>query len=375
MKHLLQNSRARKPVVTALLLACLLLASSGCSYRKGERWKFAGWDVRKAVGMSPSKPKPETPTRLVTTWTEAVHNRAGETPKRGFGGRLAFFKNGSEDPVRVEGQLVIYAFDESGEDPYRTEPTKRYIFPAEQLTVYESDSTLGPTYNIWLPWDQAGGIERKISLIARFEPKDGPIIVGEQTRHLLSGSSPDSASRQLASTVQPGPGQLNLARYQAPATSGAPASSLAVGGEHSVMTTPTPDPLTTTLIPLPRKLSATPGPSLLASRAQQEVIAAARMPVVTSMAVTRNQSDAFVQTATATDPVQPMQPTTQQAFAAQAVWQSPVGTSGGYLPQSAPLPGLTAPGQPAVGSTAPGQPPSTGFQSPLRRAPGQPIGR
>jgi hypothetical protein len=378
MKQLLQFSRAPKSATSALLLISLLLSSTGCSFRKGERWKFAGWDIRKAVGMAPSKPAPETPTRLVTTWTEAVLNRPGETPQRGFGGRLAFFKNGNEDPVRVEGQLVIYAFDESGDDPYKTEPTKRYIFPADQLAVYESESTVGPTYNIWLPWDEAGGVERKVSLIARFEPKDGAIVVGEQTRHLLSGTSPAGAARQqMASTIQPGPSHLELARYQAPAptANGAQAGGLPMGAEHSVMTAPAPDPLTTTSIPLPRKLPATPGPSLLASRAQQQAIAAARMPAFTSMSTAPTQSSGPVQTASGINAVQPLQPATQQSFAAQAVWQTPVGTSAGYLPPTAPAPGSVHRRHSAVESAAPGQPPSTGFQSPLPRAPEQPFGQ
>jgi hypothetical protein len=365
MKHIFSIPVTPAKAVASLLAIGLLLASAGCSLGKGDRWKFATWDVRKAVGLKGDQPDPEIPTRLVTTWTEAVLNRTGEMPKRGFGGRLAFFKNGSEDPVRVDGQLVIYAFDESGDDPYKTEPTKRYIFPAEQLTLYESESKLGPGYNIWLPWDEVGGVERKISLIARFEPKDGAIIVGEQTRHLLSGVAKPAVGdvESMARTTQPvAAPNVNLARYQASTASNAipPPAQTPVASQHSILspTTTSADPLATTSIPLPRKVSATPGPSLWASRVQQHTFATPQMQTFNMSPSTQA----------------PLQTAAPQGYAAQAVWHSPVAPTAGYSPAT-PLPGSNQPVPSAVGAAVPASPPSAGFQSSQPLAPTQPVGR
>jgi hypothetical protein len=266
--------------------------------------------------------------------------------------------------VRVDGQLVIYAFDESGEDPYRTEPTKRHIFPAEQLSVYESDSKLGPGYNIWLPWDEVGGYERKVSLIARFEPKDGPIIVGEQTKHLLSGIAKPAIAdgESLAHGSQPtAASSVNLTRYQAsmPA-SGAATSPMSGMGQRSILSPATtqPDPLATTSIPLPRKVSATPAPSLWANRVQRPTFSTPSM-----------QSYSM--------PPSTQAPSHQAAipqYAAQAAWQSPATATAGYL-QAAPLPGPSQPGQQVVGPAVPGQPLSAGYQSPQPPALTRPFGR
>lgn len=365
MKQTFPNSVSPTSVATGLVLIGLLIATTGCGMGKGDRWKFASWDVRRAVGLKGDKPDPETPTRLVTTWTEAVHNRTGETPKRGFGGRLAFFKNGSEDPVRVDGQLVIYAFDESGEDPYRTEPTKRYIFPAEQLSVYESESKLGPGYNIWLPWDEVGGYERKVSLIARFEPKDGPIIVGEQTKHLLSGIAKPAIAdgESWADGSQPtAASPANLARYQAstPASGAAATSPMSGMGQRSILSPATTqaDPLATTSIPLPRKVSATPAPSLWANRVQQPTFST---PSMQSYSMSPSTQASLQQSAS-------------PQYAAQAAWQSPATATVGHL-QAAPLPGPSQPGQSAAGPAVPGQPPSAGYQSPQPPALTRPFGR
>src|SRR5688572_3063476 len=146
------------------LLILVAWACAGCA-GKSKGWKFAKWDVRRAVGMKPDKPDPEIPERLVATWTDAVLNTAGQPSKRGFGGRLIFFKKDSKDPVRVEGQLVVYAFDETDRESYETAPTRRYVIPTEQLAKQESPSKLGASYSVWLPWDEVGGPQKKISLI------------------------------------------------------------------------------------------------------------------------------------------------------------------------------------------------------------------
>lgn len=133
-------------------------------------------------------PPVKTPARIITSWTHTVLHRTGQKPQRGFGGRLLFFERGSDESVRVEGQLVIYAFDETNRSPHNTQPTRRYIYPPEQFARLESPSKLGPSYSVWMPWDEVGGEQKHISLIARFEPVDGPLVVGEQTRHFLPGA-------------------------------------------------------------------------------------------------------------------------------------------------------------------------------------------
>ena len=127
------------------------------------------------------------PAQVVGTWTEAVLHKNGEGT-RGFGGRLYFYERGSTKPIRVTGQLVVYAFEEHGRAAADNKPSKRYVFPAEQFAKHESQSEIGTSYSIWLPWDKAGGTQTEVSLIARFEPSQGGgLVVSDQTHHRLPG--------------------------------------------------------------------------------------------------------------------------------------------------------------------------------------------
>jgi len=185
----MKNTMTNRSVTKWAIYLALVATTTGCSMGKQEGWSFTkAWDVRRAIGLEKDElAPPQVPSRLVSTWTDTTLNRQGETPKRGFGGRLLFFNEASEDAIRVAGQLVVYAYDDSGRMAHETQPTRRFVFPTEQFTRHESESKVGPSYSVWLPWDEVGGAQKNISLIARFEPTGGPLVVGEQTRHLLPG--------------------------------------------------------------------------------------------------------------------------------------------------------------------------------------------
>ena len=249
------NNRLRSAAwATSLLGLIALTTATGCAGKSSKsKWSFSNWDVKKAVGMKPEKPEPELPDRMVATWTDTTLSTAGQSAKRGFGGKLMFFKRSSEDPVRVEGNLVVYAFDETDRPDHETHPTRRYIFPMEEFVRHESDSTLGPAYSFWLPWDEVGGQQRHISLIAKFEPKDGAVVIGEQTRHLLPGLTidPNAGKPQVAKIVQTESGeQVRLAAYSGQAAATIPPGA----GEHSVVAPTKQREMSTATIPLPKRL-------------------------------------------------------------------------------------------------------------------------
>jgi hypothetical protein len=243
-----------------VLLLLLAAATLGCATNSKNKWKFASLDPRRTLGLKKEeeKPEPQVPTRLVATWTEAVLNTAGEAPKRGFGGRIAFFTRESKDPVRVDGQLVVYAFDETGRQSHETQPTRRYVFPADEVVRHESETALGPAYSFWLPWDEVGGPQKNISLIARFEPQGGPIVIGEQTRHFLPGSSLDAQAPQYARDHRTD--MLNgvrLASYADPMQQ-SPVPDLAepLGAQANSIVDPTgKGPISASTIPLPPRLA------------------------------------------------------------------------------------------------------------------------
>ena len=49
----------------------------------------------------------------------------GAKPQRGFGGRIMFYESEDKKPILVDGQLVVYAFDETEAASRRTDNNQR----------------------------------------------------------------------------------------------------------------------------------------------------------------------------------------------------------------------------------------------------------
>ena len=177
-----------KSSVTSLLPLLLTFLLSGCS----------SLDLSGDWQWSISDDKPQIPTEIVDVWTNDVLHRSGEASKRGFGGRLMFYNEEDETPIKVEGALTVYLFDDHGEDPMREEPVHKFIFPAETLDKHYSKSKLGHSYSFWLPVDEVGGVEKKLTIIARFELTRGGRLLAKPSTHILPGKPVDE---QLASPM------------------------------------------------------------------------------------------------------------------------------------------------------------------------------
>lgn len=200
----------------ALSLVCLtVLAASGCS----------------SLGKMPSMPwedeEPEykVPLKMVVTWKDAVRYNPNDPPTRGFGGRIHFYDE-TQKPVRVQGSLTIYGYDDARHGDIDTErPDRKFVFDAEKMQSHYSMSKLGHSYSFWIPWDRAGGEQKEITLAPFFRTEMGQVIMSEQSKHLLMGVAKKEENQAPQPQYQPSPSdqvmpevaQVNFQRNVAPA--------------------------------------------------------------------------------------------------------------------------------------------------------------
>jgi hypothetical protein len=172
----------------------------------------ARFDLSKNIPWVQGKDgKFEQPMKVVAVWTDTVMTQENRGATRGFGGRLMFYGAQENQPIKVAGTLTIYAFDETQRDPANVVPDRKFVFTNEQFAKHYSKSPLGHSYSVWLPWDQAGGEQREISLIVRFTPTKGGVVASDQSKQLLPGrtvlakQTPPGSTPQVsgASPVQP----------------------------------------------------------------------------------------------------------------------------------------------------------------------------
>jgi hypothetical protein len=172
-------------------LVCLTFAA-GCTQL----------DLRQPLAaILPAGDKPQPPTKVVAVWTDALAQHPAKRATRGFGGRLMFFGRDPGETVRVDGTLVVYAFEgKKG----KAKPDRKYVFKPEQFVNHYSESKLGHSYSVWIPWDEAGGSQQDVALVCRFDPVEGAPVVSEQALVTLPGlpQSIDAQDTPRASHVE-----------------------------------------------------------------------------------------------------------------------------------------------------------------------------
>jgi hypothetical protein len=168
---------------TNLMVVCVItLSLSGCKSMTNWTGKLPWSSQESKIAESAY----QTPARMATIWVPDVMTLPNGQTNRGFGGRF-FFYNPMNEAIPVEGQLVVYAYDDTDKLQTTQKPTRKYVFNPEQFTTHFSESHFGASYSIWISWDDVGGEEKAISLMPVFTTTSGHVVMGQQAMNVLPG--------------------------------------------------------------------------------------------------------------------------------------------------------------------------------------------
>ncbi len=184
----------RASVITCFVGALLLAMTTGCQIAPKD--KPMKWPWKK----DQSKPLPD---RMLPVWTDTVLHQPNQPGVRGFGGRIYFYAKDETDPIEIDGSLAVYVFDADDINVNSQKPLRKFVFTVDQFNEHMSKTSIGPSYSIWLPWGEIGGPPLRLSLIARFEGRDGGTTISDPTIKLLPGVPAEEPSDETASTSKP----------------------------------------------------------------------------------------------------------------------------------------------------------------------------
>lgn len=182
-----------------MLLGWSLMLFTGCQAISKDWVKKLPWmDQTSKVQES----KYQTPVKMVALWSPAMYNTPGKPATRGFGGRLYFY-NSKNETVPVEGQLVVYGFNDTNKNRSHHAADRRLAFTPEQFSTHFSPTEMGASYSVWIPWDEVGNPQTEISLLPIFTASSGQVVVGQQSLNLLPGpETPNPEPRVEHSIIQ-----------------------------------------------------------------------------------------------------------------------------------------------------------------------------
>ena len=165
-----------------ILLAASVSLASGCTGMTKNLSSAMPWGKSQIA-----EGKYQAPVKMAVLWSPAMYTATGKKPTRGFGGRIYFY-NAKNEPVPVQGQLVVYCFDDTKKTNDRKQPDRRVAFTPEQFTSHYSPTQLGASYSVWVPWDAMGNEQAEISLLPIFTAATGQVVMGPQSLGLLPGA-------------------------------------------------------------------------------------------------------------------------------------------------------------------------------------------
>jgi len=187
--------------ITIAVLSLVAVCCSGCKTLSPPNWAKAWYTVEDPKLAESKYPRP---VRIAVVWSPAMLNTPGKKPTRGFGGRMYFY-DAANKAVPVEGQLVVYGYDDSQQRTEGKTPDRKYAFTPEQFTKHFSETELGASYSVWLPWDEVGGPQVDISLVPIFTATSGQLVVGQSSKNLLPGPTTENSPTHFEHLTLPLP--------------------------------------------------------------------------------------------------------------------------------------------------------------------------
>jgi hypothetical protein len=205
---------AMKPIHMFIAAAILTAACcAGCKTFTPPNWA-KGWYTVEEPKIAESKYA--RPVRMAVIWSPALLNTPGQKPTRGFGGRIYFY-DAANNAVPVEGQLIVYGYNDTQMRADGKTPDRKYAFTPEQFTSHFSETELGASYSVWLPWDEVGGPQVDVSLVPIFTATSGQLVVGESSRNLLPGPATENTATRFEHMTLPHAGDgVQRAAYEQP---------------------------------------------------------------------------------------------------------------------------------------------------------------
>jgi hypothetical protein len=166
------------------------------------------------------KDKFQRPVRMAAIWTPTTMTSPSGSVTRGFGGRLYFYNDVGE-PIAVEGQLMVYAYDDSQRtsashvksDGGVEDADRKYAFTSDQFSGHFAPSDFGPAYSVWIPWGPENGPQTQVSLIPVFTSSSGAIVMAQAARNVLKGYARDAEKGETTQAAAANPADDGVVRY------------------------------------------------------------------------------------------------------------------------------------------------------------------
>lgn len=194
-----------------LLLLAVVVMASGCQQM-----------LKLRPGMG--RPTPEASAahpvfEAICLWEQGEGNGLDGLPTRGFVGQVMFFAHGIDVPVRVDGDLMVYVFDDVGTEEEQQKPIHQFEFNSVAMKAFLTETNVGTAYQFFIPYTRKGAQKATCSLRVRLTPKTGNPVYSKMSSIVLAGKTPRKPDVTLNQPTQSQNEGVQLATHEVVAAS------------------------------------------------------------------------------------------------------------------------------------------------------------
>lgn len=140
---------------------------------------------------------------VMALWQPGEGRGLDHLPTRGFAGQILFFAAGIETPVKVDGDVSIYVFDDSGSRDEQKKPIHEFNFDAGSWNTYFRDTNFGPAYQVFIPYTRRGSHQANCAIRIKYQPKTGTQMFSDVANIVLKGENKTGVKNDMKQEVQP----------------------------------------------------------------------------------------------------------------------------------------------------------------------------
>ena len=169
----------RRYGVFIAILCSIVCGGAGCGLPK--QWHSAADKLPQAT--------PDNPVvDMFCVWEAAEGQGPDGLPTRGFAGKITFFTRKVPTGVRVDGDVRVYVFDDQSPPEERSKPIHQWDFIGDAWKIHLQNSSLGPSYSVFIPYTRKGGRQANCALRVRLTPPVGAPLYSETVAVLMPGT-------------------------------------------------------------------------------------------------------------------------------------------------------------------------------------------
>lgn len=128
-------------------------------------------------------------TEVMCLWEPAEGTGLDGLPTRGFAGQILFFTSNKMEPspLKVDGDVRIFVFDDEGPRGDKTQPIHQFDFPGAAWNAFKASTNFGTTYQLFIPYTKPGARHAECEIRVRYTPEGGRPVFSRPCTVTLTG--------------------------------------------------------------------------------------------------------------------------------------------------------------------------------------------